>query len=184
MAVLATTACLFSDMSDKAVILVGMMGVGKSTLGTRIAESLDREFVDTDRLLVQRLGRPISQLFAIYGEQTFREHETAILRSLEPGPRVISTGGGIILKEENWVEMKRLGTTVFLDVPVDRIIERLRNSKKRRPLLEVKDPDSKIREIYKARLPLYLKAEVRVEIADEEIEMALETALKTIENYI
>lgn len=147
-----------------------MMGVGKSTMGSILAAATGRDHLDTDRLLTNKLGRPIPQLFQIFGEATFRDHETAILKSLKPGPYVISTGGGIVLREANWVEMRRLGITIFLDVPVDVLIERLERSKKRRPLLQGEGMEDKVMSILEQRMPLYRQADVHVHLDDGDAE--------------
>src|SRR5580658_4293007 len=124
---------------NRCWILVGMMGAGKSSIGRLLAESTGRSFVDTDLILQQRLGRPISQIFQIYGEEAFRDHETSVLKGLEPSMSVISTGGGIVLRDENWAEFNRLGQTIFLDASIETLIGRLAVSKKKRPLLQVED---------------------------------------------
>ncbi len=152
----------FFMMSQRAWILVGMMGVGKSTAGGIVAERAGREHLDTDRMLIRKLGRPIPQLFQLLGESTFRDHETTLLRELSPGRSVISTGGGIVVRPQNWDEMRRLGTTIFMDVPFDILIARLHASKKRRPLLQGEDMESKVAAILEARLPLYRQADLTV----------------------
>src|SRR5450631_3409697 len=78
-----------SSFMERCWILVGMMGVGKSAVGRELAVRTGREFVDTDQMLQNRLGRPISQLFQIYGESAFRDHETAILKSIVPSLAVV-----------------------------------------------------------------------------------------------
>lgn len=143
-----------------------MMGVGKSTVGHVLAEQTGREFVDTDRMLVQRFGRPVPQIFQIYGETTFRDHEASILKSLERSGKVVSTGGGIVLREENWESMRRLGVTIFLDVPLDVLITRLKNSKKRRPLLQTEDVEGRIEQILEARMPIYRRADITVQLGE------------------
>lgn len=158
-----------------------MMGVGKSTIGGILAQRAGRQHIDTDKLLVNRLGRPIPQLFQLFGESTFRDHETAILKSFEPGPLVISTGGGIVLRPQNWLEMRRLGTTIFLDVPVDVLLARLAVSKKRRPLLQGDDMEDKVRSILAARTDLYLQADVKVELGDLEAEDGATRVLAALE---
>jgi shikimate kinase len=100
----------------KSWILVGMMGAGKSTVGRMLAERAGREFLDTDQLITRRLGRPVNQLFQLYGQDAFREHEAAMIRSLEPGANVIATGGGTVLREDNWEQFRRLGATVYLEI--------------------------------------------------------------------
>jgi len=102
-----------------------MMGAGKSTVGRELASLSDREFFDTDKVLVHRLGRPVPQLFSLYGEAAFRDHETAVLRSFERSASVIATGGGIVMKPEHWEIMRARGRIIFLYVPPDRLKERL-----------------------------------------------------------
>ncbi len=147
-------------MQDKRDwILVGMMGAGKSTVGRELARLSERNFADTDSLLQNRFGRSISQIFDVYGEATFRDHEHSILKGLEPEGRVLATGGGIVLREDNWEELRRLGTTIFLETPIETLIERLAVSRKKRPLLEREDWQEALRDLYSRREPLYRKAD-------------------------
>lgn len=151
------------------VILIGMMGSGKSTVGMELAKLLDVPFLDTDRLLEHRLGRPVRQWFQIYGEAAFREHETRMLQSLDDSAGVLATGGGIVLREENWAEMKRLGTTVFLDVDTSILKDRLTRTKRKRPLLEVENWEARFEEILATRRPLYEQADLVVRISEEDL---------------
>jgi len=168
---------------DRCWILLGMMGAGKSSLGRALAEATGRTFLDTDLLLQQRLGRPIPQIFQIYGEPTFRDHESSILRSLEPGPVVLATGGGIVLREGNWAEMRRLGTTIFLEACADTLIDRLAKSKKRRPLLQVEDWETRTRNLLEERMPLYQQADVRVCVDGAEMDEAAQRVLEALHRY-
>ena len=154
-----------------------MMGAGKSSVGRAIAELSGRQFIDTDILLQQRLGRPIPQVFQIYGEDAFRDHETSILRSLEPGPSVLSTGGGIVIREDNWTEMKRLGIPIYLRALPETLMSRLEASKKRRPLLEVEDWPIRMKELLSKREDQYLRAEVVVDMDGENVESAARKVL-------
>lgn len=151
------------------IILVGMMGSGKSTVGRELADLLGVPFIDADRLLERRLGRPVRQWFHVYGEEAFREHETLMLKGLDPEPGVLATGGGIVLREENWMEMRRLGTTVFIDVAPEVLKFRLTVTKRKRPLLEVPDWEQKFDDILASRRPLYERADIVVRVSDEDL---------------
>ncbi|MGH2639306.1 MAG: shikimate kinase [Rhabdochlamydiaceae bacterium] len=157
-------------MTAKVLILVGMMGVGKSAVGRRLAEISGREYFDTDSIVQHRVGRSIPQMFRIYGESAFREHESAALRSLEPSPIVLATGGGIVLRDVNWSEMRRLGHVVYLKAPTEVLINRLAASKKKRPLLEGLEWEEDVQKILSAREPFYEKAHVTVKVGDESVD--------------
>jgi shikimate kinase len=161
-------AAFFPFEMDGYIILVGMMGSGKTTVGRMLAADLGWSFTDTDQLLQNRLGRPTHQLFEIYGETAFRAHETKILEALQPQSGILATGGGIVLKDENWIQLRRLGTTVFMNATLEVLTERLATAKKRRPLLEFPDWEERVRSIRETRLPLYEKADITVEIASDE----------------
>lgn len=168
-------------MTPPGVILIGMMGSGKSTVGNMLAGLLGVPFQDTDQILEFRLGRHIPQLFQLYGEEAFRHHETAVLRSLDPAPRVLATGGGIVLKRENWLEFSRLGRTVFLDVPTELLAHRLELSNRKRPLLQTEDWLKKLSDLYDSRRPLYEQADLVVPITDGPISEVAEIIKQRLE---
>lgn len=141
-----------------------MMGAGKSSVARALGTLAERTVFDTDTLLQQRFGRPVHQIFQVYGEDAFRDHETSILKGLEPGPCVLSTGGGIVVKAANWIELRRLGTTVYLEAASEVLAERLRTSKRRRPLLEVEHWEQRLDDLLEARKPLYAQADLTVAI--------------------
>jgi len=153
----------------KAWILVGMMGAGKSSVGRHLSELSGREFRDTDLLLQNRFGRTISQIFQLYGEATFRAHETSVLQTLEPEPIVLATGGGIVMKPENWAELRRLGITCFLNASASVLHERLEASKKKRPLLETENWEQKVTDLLDARMPLYMQADFTLNVDPDDI---------------
>ncbi|MGE3620035.1 MAG: shikimate kinase [Acidimicrobiia bacterium] len=100
-------------MSAGPVVLVGLMGSGKTTLGARLAARLDRPFVDADEEVVERAGRTIAELFAAEGEDAFRSLESAVLCDLlGDGPRVVATGGGVVVRSENRARLRDPGVTV------------------------------------------------------------------------
>lgn len=157
-----------------------MMGAGKSSVGRALAEISGREFLDTDLLLQQRLGRPISQIFQVYGEEAFRDHETNLLKSLQPSASILSTGGGIILREENWEELERLGLTIYLQADLATLAERLENSKKRRPLLDVDDWEERLETLLLQRQNLYERAQLTVNVDNSDVESVAQKVLEVI----
>ena len=138
------------------VVLVGPMGVGKSTVGRLLASRLGFGFVDTDAVIEERTGADIPWIFDVEGEQGFRGRETAVLQDLlaDSAAMVIATGGGIVTQPENHPLLKALGHVVFLQASVAQLAARTSRDKKR-PLLQVADPEAKIRELIAARTPLY-----------------------------
>ncbi len=149
-----------------------MMGAGKSAIGRALASDSGREFIDTDLMLQHRFGRPIGQIFEVYGEEAFRDHETSILKSLEPGLSVISTGGGIVIRDANWDELRRLGLTIYLDAKIETLVSRLEVSKKKRPLLQVDEWEAKLRHLMDGRREKYLRANLCVSVDDIDLEEA------------
>ena len=156
------------------------MGSGKTTVGRTLAALLDVPFKDTDKMLQYKLGRPIHQLFHFYGEDTFRQHETRMLQELELEDCVLSTGGGTVLREENWKELRRLGKTVFLDVDESVLKKRLETAKKRRPLLERADWKDKVSELIVERRELYEKSDIILKLCAEEPEEGADLVLQAV----
>lgn len=131
------------------------MGAGKSTIGKLLAGILRLPFADSDRVIEERTGADIPWIFDVEGEDGFRQRETAVLRDLlAEGPMVLATGGGIVIREENRELLKGDSTVVYLTASVDQLVERTHKDKKR-PLLQVANPEAKIRELIAQRHPLY-----------------------------
>lgn len=154
------------------------MGAGKSTIGRELAARSGRTFADTDLLLQARFGRSLPRVFDLYGEVTFRDHETSILKSLEPANQVLATGGGIVQNPENWTEMQRLGTTVYMNVAPEILKMRLEKSKRPRPLLMVENWHERFDDLFYRRQPMYMQADVVVELCEE---TPAETCAKLLE---
>jgi shikimate kinase len=140
------------------IFLVGMMGAGKTTLGRTLARRLQRDFVDTDRLLVERTGVPVATIFEIEGEDGFRKRESGLLAELaERDESVIATGGGAVLLEENRDLMRAHGIVIYLRARLDSLWQRTRNDTTR-PLLATEDPRATLEHLLERRDPLYRAA--------------------------
>lgn len=153
-------------------VLIGFMGAGKTTVGTL----LDPAFVDMDDLLVQRLEMPVSDYFAHYGEDSFRQQESLLLQELlKQQTSVIATGGGIVLRSENRELLKKNPYNIYLRIEFDRLYQRLvKDSSNKRPLFLAKNQDE-FRALYEQRLPLYEEVATHViDVADKTPEEIVE----------
>jgi shikimate kinase len=137
------------------ISLIGMPGGGKSTVGRQLARRLDRRFVDSDAEIERRVGMPIRAWFEAEGEERFRDVEQAVVAELvEQHGIVLATGGGVVLRPANREALRRASTVVYLRSTPEELFRRLRHDT-HRPLLQVKDPLRKLRELHRARDPLY-----------------------------
>lgn len=161
----------------KNVILIGFMGCGKTTVGIRLSYRIRRVLEDTDKRIEREQGTIISEIFAQKGEEYFRELETDLLQRLakEDYQRVISTGGGLPMREENRNLLRQIGTVVYLRIKPESVYERLKNDTTR-PLLQCEDPLSKIKDLMAQRAPLYEEAaHIIVDVDDKNMEEVLES---------
>lgn len=143
---------------SRNLILIGFMGTGKTTIGKRVAKSLGFRFVDTDQLVAKRAGKTISKIFAEDGEDAFRKLETEVLQDCAAGvDQVISTGGGIVTRPENFEILKKAGYVIWLKASPETIYERVQRNRKR-PLLQTENPKETIRNLLEQRVSLYEKA--------------------------
>lgn len=150
----------------KNIFLIGMPSSGKSTLGKRIADALHYRFVDTDKLIVREEGRSIADIFAQSGEAYFREAERRVLHTIRPGANlVVSTGGGMPCFHDNMRYINATGVSVFLDVPVPVLVQRiLAHAQEDRPLNNASDPEllTTLQKRYETRAPVYTQANIVV----------------------
>lgn len=155
------------------------MGCGKTTVGKQLAKLAGMEYIDIDQYIEQQQNKTISEIFAEYGEDYFRDLEHNATKELaEKQGCVISAGGGTLLFDRNVEALKKSSTVVLLNVPLNTIKHRLRNDKKR-PLLQRPDKDKVMEEMYNQRLPLYTKVADYVVNANKSPALAAE-AIKTL----
>ena len=137
------------------LILIGMMGAGKTTVGKELARRHKLRFADCDHEIVARTGVSIPTIFEIEGEAGFRRRETQMMDELtRAADIVIATGGGVVTTPENRVLMRERGVVIYLNVPPHILFERTRNDRNR-PLLQVDNPRQRIEELHRQRDPLY-----------------------------
>jgi shikimate kinase len=161
----------------KSIALIGMMGVGKSSVGACLHRRTGLALLDIDEVVASRFQMSIPEIFAEHGEEKFREAETEILRRMHIDEQtVIVTGGGIVLRKENVQFLKTQTLVVWLDGDEETLFARA-SRKKNRPLLQTKNPRKSFSEILSARRPLYAKiADIRVNtsvLTDEEVALAI-----------
>ena len=140
---------------NKNIILVGLMGSGKTTIGKLISKSLERKFLDTDHAIEEKTGVDVSTIFELEGEEGFRSREHNFLRELKDSQKlVIATGGGIVLSSENRDLLKKIGCVVYLRSNIKDLVSRLKDDKTR-PLIQNVNLSQKINELFHERDPLY-----------------------------
>lgn len=167
------------------IILIGFMGCGKSTVGFRLSYRLRRVLEDTDKLIERKEGRSVSDIFALKGEEAFREMETACLRELllSQEEKIIATGGGLPVKPENHALLKKLGTVIYLRISVEGVWERLQNDTSR-PLLQCQEPFTKVKELLKKRAPVYeAAADIILDVDGKDMEQVLTELLDRIAEW-
>lgn len=144
------------------IYLVGMMGAGKSAVGTPLAQALGYRFIDADSAIEQVAGKPIAAIFADEGEAGFRTLETAVLGQLASWHSlVVATGGGVVTRPENWGHMRQ-GVVIWLDAPQELLLQRLSADPTPRPLLAGSEGPALLQPLLEQRLPLYAQADLRI----------------------
>lgn len=136
------------------------MGAGKTTIGKILSQKLNYNFVDLDLHIEKEQGISISEMFEKHGEKYFRDVETESLTKIsEKSNQIISTGGGIVIKDENWEIMRNNGVSVYLKASIETLFNRVKH-KSTRPLLNVENPFEKAKELFLSRESLYEKSEI------------------------
>jgi shikimate kinase len=173
-------AAIVAALGRRSVVLVGMMGAGKSSVGRRMALRLGIPFVDADTEIEKAAGMTISDIFAVRGEAEFRAGEArVILRLLEGGPRVVATGGGAFLNPDTRAVINAKGVSVWLRAEFDVLMKRIRR-RHDRPLLKTADPAATLRKLIEEREPVYALADLTVqsrEVTHEKIVDEIVSAL-------
>jgi len=156
------TLCL-----KKTVVMVGMMGAGKTAIGRAVAEHLKVPFLDSDEEIVRAAQMEIPEIFARDGEGFFRDRETEVIaRLLEDGPCILSTGGGAFMSQRNRDLITQKGVSVWLRADLELLWSRVRH-KDTRPLLRTSDPKKTLNDLHQERSPIYENADLVVDSHDD-----------------
>lgn len=168
---------------ERPIVLVGMMGSGKTTIGRRLARRLHLPFADADEEIEKAASLSITEIFAQYGEAYFRDGERRVIhRLLHNGPSVIATGGGAFAQQATRQDILDNALSVWIDVPITTLVERTakRNT---RPLLRTGNPEDILRELLDKRAPDYARANIRVACGPEPHGRAVEAIVDALRAY-
>ena len=168
-------------ITARPIVLLGMMGAGKSALGVRLAEVLTLPFIDADAEIEKAAGMSIAELFDAHGEAAFRDGERRVIkRLLNDEPLVLALGGGAFINDDTRALLKEKAVSIWLDVPLEELVVRVQKKPGKRPLLIGQDIHAKLSELWQARAPIYALADMKVGVgggSHEEAVTALVDAL-------
>lgn len=169
--------------SVRTIALVGLMGVGKSTVGRRLATRLGLPFADGDHVIEEAAGMTINEIFATRGEGEFRAGEARVMRRLLEGPPIVlATGGGAVLNVETRALMKQHAVSVWMKADLKIIADRV-GRRDTRPLLRNRDPLATLRELAKVRYPIYGEADLTVDVGSGSHAQGVEVILKELRRF-
>jgi shikimate kinase len=161
-----TMHAIRTALGQRSVVLVGLMGCGKSAIGRRLASKLGLPFVDADEEIEKAAGKSIEDIFVDHGEPYFREGERKVLaRLLRSGPQVLATGGGAFMNPETRASIAASGVSVWLKAELPLLVRRV-GKRGNRPLLKSGDPESVLQDLITTRYPVYALADITVESRD------------------
>lgn len=167
-------------LANRSIVMVGMMGCGKSAIGRRLANALELRFVDADDEIEKAAGMSINEIFAQLGEQHFRDGERRVIaRLLNGGPQVLSTGGGAFMNEETRQAVREAGISVWLRAELPILMRRVMR-RDNRPLLKTHNPEARMRELLEIRNPVYALADVTVESREVAHDVIVNEILKQL----
>ena len=171
-------------LGARSIVLVGMMGSGKSTVGSRLAARLALPFVDADHEIEVAAGMSIPDIFASRGEAEFRAGEQRVIaRLLTQGPQVLATGGGAFMNADTRARIAERGVSIWLKADPDTLMRRVRK-RGNRPLLQTSDPEATLRALLAEREPVYALADLTVTSRDDPHDVVVEAAREAVEQWL
>lgn len=166
------------------IVLVGMMGTGKTYFGRLLAQALRLEYHDTDSLVEAKAGCSIAEIFERWGEENFRSVEAKTIQDiLQQGPSVISTGGGAIMNADTAEAIFNDSLSIWVDAPIDIILERV-GKNRNRPLLACENPQDVLQELMKSREPVYRRALFKISSGEIPADESLNAVINDMKQYL
>jgi shikimate kinase len=176
---------VLSALGGRSIVLVGMMGVGKSSVGRRLAARLSIPFVDADSEIETAAKMTIPEIFARHGEPYFRSGEARVIaRLLESGPQVLATGGGAFMNADTRALISQKGVSVWLHADLDVLLRRTSKRRSDRPLLQTDDPSATLRALLAEREPIYALADLTVQSRDVPHEAIVADVMTALAAYL
>jgi shikimate kinase len=171
-------------IDNRSIVLIGLMGAGKTTVGRRLANKLKLPFVDADHEIEQAAGKTIPEIFEEHGEQYFRDGERRVIeRLLQDGIKVIATGGGAYMNDDTRNAIARCGISIWLKADFDLLMKRVRR-RSNRPLLQTQDPEAVMRNLIEQRYPVYEQADITVQSRDVPHDQIVASCLQTLADWL
>jgi shikimate kinase len=171
-------------LAARSIVLIGLMGAGKTAVGRRLANRLDLPFTDADSEIELAAGQTVSEIFAEHGEPYFRQGESRVIaRLLQGGPQVLATGGGAYMDSRTRANIKARGISIWLKAELPVLLHRVRR-RDNRPLLTSGDPDKAMRELMKKRYPIYTEADITVESRDVPHDVIVADVVETLARWL
>jgi shikimate kinase len=181
----ALAAAIMRRLGPRSIVLVGMMGVGKSSIGRRLAARLGVPFVDADTEIEKAAGMSIPDIFARHGEAYFRSGEARVIaRLLDSGPQVLASGGGAVMNADTRAAIKAKGVSIWLKAELDVLLRRIAKRKHERPMLHTDDPSETLRQLLLTREPVYALADLTVQSRETPHETIVAEIMRALSGFL
>lgn len=180
---LAAGAQAVRDRLDRTIVMVGLMGAGKSAIGKRLAQALGMGFIDADKEIEEAAGCTIPEIFARFGEPAFRDGERRVIARLLEGPVcVLATGGGAFMDETTRARIKAGGLSIWLRADLDTLVRRTAR-RNNRPLLNAGDPRAILGDLMTKRYPIYAQADLTVDSLEAPPETTTQRVIDALRDH-
>ena len=172
-----------AGLTARPIVLVGLMGAGKTTVGRRLAAALDLPFIDADAEIEAAAGSSVEEIFARHGEPAFREGERRVIsRLLSDGPMVLATGGGAYIDPGTRAAIKEKGTSIWLRADIDVLMRRV-GKRNNRPLLKTDNPRRVMEQLIEKRYPIYAEADIIIDSREGPHEYMVRAILTALSDH-